>query len=142
MYANISTKLVGAIRSTYTNTTSKIRTKGIESDWLEITDRCLRDIGPGMYGEETIMYADNVAAIADSITDIQEVANRWWCGMKANGMKVNIAKGRTELVVVGRIPELHEIYRDDYEINQTEYYCHLRVGIGKRIYRKLNHTAE
>ena len=37
----------------------------------------LKDIGPGMYGEETLMYADDVAVIADAITDIQKVANRW-----------------------------------------------------------------
>ena len=94
----------------YTNTTNKVRTQGIESDWFEIQssdrqgdvlspllfiifmDKCLKDIGPGMYGEETAMYSDDVAVIANSITDTQEVANRWWFGMKANGMKVNTTK--------------------------------------------------
>ena len=42
-----------------------------------------------MFGEETVIYADDVAIIADSTNDVQEVANRWWFGMKANGMKVN-----------------------------------------------------
>ena len=78
----------------YANTTSQVRTQGIKSDWFEIQsgvrqgdalspllftifmDKCLRDIGPGMYGEETITCTDDVAVIADFITDIQEVANR------------------------------------------------------------------
>ena len=93
-------------------------------------DKCLRDIGPGMYGEETIMYADDVAVIADSITDIQEVANRLWFGMKANGMKVNTTKGKTELVVVSRILELHGIYMDYYKINQMENFYYSGVNIG------------
>ena len=73
----------------YENTTNKVRTQGIESDWFEIQsgvrqgdvlspllfiifmDKCLRDIGPGMYGEETIMYTHDVAVIADSLTVIR-----------------------------------------------------------------------
>ena len=57
----------------YANATSKISTKCIESDWFEIQscagqgdvlspllfiifmDKCLRDIGPGMYRKETMM---------------------------------------------------------------------------------------
>ena len=62
-----------------------------------------KDIGPGTYGEETMMYADDVAVIANSITDIQEAANRLWLEMKANGMKVNTRKGKTKLVVVSKI---------------------------------------
>ena len=95
-----------------------------------------------MHRGETIMYADDVAVIVDSITDIQEIANRWWFGMNANGMKVNITKGKAELVIVPRIPELHEIYMDDYTINQMENYCHLGVIVGKRIYRILKYTTE
>ena len=52
--------------------------------------------------------------------------------MKANGMKVNTTKGKTELVVVSRIPELHEICMDYYTINQMENYCHLGVNIGEK----------
>ena len=147
-YYNITTKLVRAIRSMYATTTSKVRAQGIESNWFEIQSgvrqgdvlspllfiifmgKCLRDIGPGTYGEETIMYADDVTVIADSITDIQEVAIRWWFGMKANGMKVNTTKGKAELVVVSRIPELHDIYMDEYKTNQTGNYCHLSVNMG------------
>ena len=105
-YYNIPTKLVRTIRSMYANTTSKVRTQVIESDWFKIQsgvrqggvlsplmfitfmDKCVSDIAPGTYGEETVMYASDVAVIEDPITDIQEVANRWWFRMKANGMKV------------------------------------------------------
>ena len=39
-------------------------------------------------------------------------------------MKVNTTNGMTELVVVSRVPELHDICLDEYEINQTENCCH------------------
>ena len=41
-------------------------------------------------------------------------------------------KVKTELVLVSRKPELHDIYMDEYKINQTENYCHLGVNIGEK----------
>ena len=53
----------------------------------------MRDIRHGMYREETIMYADDVAVIADSITDIQEVAQMVvWNESKWNEGKHNKRK--------------------------------------------------
>ena len=52
--------------------------------------------------------------------------------MKADGMKVNTTKGKTGLVVVARIPELHEIYVDDYKSNQTKNDSHLGMNIGEK----------
>ena len=51
---------------------------------------------------------------------------------KWNEGKQNKRKGKTELVVVSRIPELHEIYMDYYKIYQTENYCHSGVNIGEK----------
>ena len=97
-------------------------TQGIESDWFEIKsgvrqgdvlspllfiifmDKCLRDIRTGITNEETLMYADDVVVFADSVDDIRNVTNRWWLGMKSNGMNVNTKKGKTEFLVVSRFP--------------------------------------
>ena len=45
-------------------------------------DKCLRDVQAGSSGEETVMYVDDVAVITSYATDTQEVANRWYYGMK------------------------------------------------------------
>ena len=52
-------------------------------------DKCVRDIRIGASGEETLMYANDVVALADSVVDIKNVATRWWQGMTRNGMKIN-----------------------------------------------------
>ena len=94
-------------------------------------DKCLRDIRTGINNEETVMYADDVVVFADTVDDIRNVANRWSLGMKANGMKVNTKKGKTEFLVVSRSPQQHDIYMDQNKINRTESYCHLGVNVGE-----------
>ena len=47
-------------------------------------DKYLKDIGVGTQNEETLMYADDVAVVANSADDIQNIANRWWRGMEQN----------------------------------------------------------
>ena len=123
-------------------------TQGIESDWFEIKsgvrqrdvlspllfiifmDKCLRDIKMGITNEETVMYADDVVVFADSVDDTRNVTNRWWLGIKSNGMKVNPKKGKTEFLVVSRFPQQHNIYMDHNKINQTQSYYHLGVNVG------------
>ena len=90
-------------------------------------DKCLRDIRAGAVGEETVMYADDVAVIADSVAD---VASRWWLRMKANGMRINTRKGKTELVAIARTAEQFDVYMEENKINQTENYSHLGVNVG------------
>ena len=146
---NIPTKLLRVIKSIYAESKSKVTTQGIESDWFDIKsgvrqgdvlspllfiifmDKCLRDIRTGINNEETVMYADDVVVFADTVDDIRNVANRWSLGMKANGMKVNTKKGKTEFLVVSRSPQQHDIYMDQNKINQTENYCHLGVNVGE-----------
>ena len=77
------------------------------------------------------MNADDVVVFADTVDDVRNVANRWSLGMKANGMKVNTKKGKTEFLVVSRSPQQHDIYMDQNKINQTENYCHLGVNVGE-----------
>ena len=42
--------------------------------------------------------ADNEAVITNCPTDMQESANRWYCKIKSNVLKVNTKKGRTDLL--------------------------------------------
>jgi len=146
---NIPTKLLRVIKSIYAESKSKVTTQGIESDWFDIKsgvrqgdvlspllfiifmDKCLRDIRTGINNEETVMYADDVVVFADTVDDIRNVANRWSLGMKANGMKVNTKKGKTEFLVVSRSSQQHDIYMNQNKINQTESYCHLGVNVGE-----------
>ena len=72
-----------------------------------------------------------MAVITSSATDTQEVANRWYYGMKANGMKINTKKGKSECVVISRTPEEYDIYMDQNKITQTRNYCHLGVNVGE-----------
>ena len=134
---NMPTKLLRVIKSIYAESKSNVTTQGIESNLFEIKSvvrqedvlfpllfiifmhKCLRDIRTGINNEETVMYADDVVVFADSVDDIRNVANRWWLGMKSNGMKVNTKKGKTEFLVVSRSPQQHDIYMDQNKINQT-----------------------
>ena len=68
--------------------------------------------------------------IVDSVADVQDVASRWWLGMKSNGMRINTRKGKTELVVIARTSEQYDIYMEENKINQTENYSHLGVNVG------------
>ena len=65
-------------------------------------DKCIRDVRIGENGEETLLYADDVVVMANSRSDMQDVANRWWHAMNENGMKINSQKGKTEVLVISR----------------------------------------
>jgi len=95
-------------------------------------DRCIRDVTIGQNGEETVMYADDVVVVANSLTNIQEVASRWWRGMSQNGMKINTRKGKTEIVHISRHTMQCEVYMGGNKLNQVENYKHLGVNVGER----------
>ena len=147
---NIPAKLVRVIRSIYSQCTSRVKTQNIESKEFNIEtgvrqgdvlspllfiifmDKCIRDININTNDEETLMYADDVAAVANSITDIQEVATRWWNGMAQNGMTINTQRGKTELVVISRNNEqVYDIYMGQNRIHQVKNYNHLGVNVGE-----------
>lgn len=148
-YYSVPTKLIRAIRSIYSQCTSIVRTHKIESREFSIDsgvrqgdvlspllfiifmDKCFRDVNIGACGEETLAYADDVVVVANSITDIQNVATRWWQGMIQNGMKINTRKGKTELVVISRNREqLYDVYMGQDKLHQVENYTHLGVNVG------------
>ena len=145
---NIPRKLVRVIRSMYAQCCSKVKTQGIESDHFHIgsgvrqgdvlspllliiyMDKCVRDIGVGYFGEKTLIYADDVVVLADSVEDLQDISSRWLDGMSRNGMKINTRKGKTEDVVISRNPTQCEIYMEGDKLYQSECYTHLGVNVG------------
>ena len=92
----------------YAQCNNKVMTQGIESDHFHIgsgvrqgdvlssllfiiyMDKCVRDIGVGYFGEETLIYADDVVVLADSVEDLQDKASRWLNGMSMNGIYIYI----------------------------------------------------
>ena len=125
-----------------------MKTQGIESDHFHIgsgvrqgdvlspllfiiyMDKCIRDIGVGYFAEETLIYADGVVVLVDSVEDLQDIASRWLKGMSRNGMKINTRKGKTEVVVISRNFTQCEIYMERDKLYQSESYNHLGVSVG------------
>ena len=132
----------------YAQCSSKVKTQGIESDHFRIgsgvrqgdvlspllfiiyMDKCVRDIGVGYFGEETLIYADDVVVLADTVEDLQDIASRWLDGLSRNGMKINTRKGKTEVVVISKNPTQCEIYMEGDKLYQSECYTHLGVNVG------------
>ena len=147
-YYNIPHKLIRVIRSVYRDCTSVVKTQGIESATFPIEtgvrqgdvlspllfiifmDKCIRDVGIGIHGEETLMYADDVAVLLDSPGSLQEVANRWWEGMERNGMRINTRKDKTEIVMISRNAQQCNVYMGADKLNQVDNYSHLGVNVG------------
>ena len=44
--------------------------------FIAFMNKCIRDVGSFHVGEETLMHADDVAVVIESVDDLQEVANR------------------------------------------------------------------
>ena len=102
---SIPKKLIRIIKNMYSCCIGKGKDRGWESEWFDIntgvrqgdvlslllfivfTDKWARDAGYGHVGRETLMYADDVAVITESVDDLQEVANRWYQAADGNGMK-------------------------------------------------------
>ena len=73
-------------------------------------DKCMRNTGVGRFHEETLAYADDVAVIADSITDLQEILHKWRQEMSHKGMKTNVRKEKTEYMSISRIIEEYDVH--------------------------------
>ena len=159
-YYNIPPKLIRVIQSIYIKCTSKVMTQKLESEefdikagvrqgdvlfpllFLLLMDKCLRDIGVGTQNEETLMYVDDVAVVANSADDIQNIANRWWRGMEQNGMKINTKKGKTKVMKISRDQEHQlDIFMGDDKLNQSEEYKYLGVMIGQKNSQELEINA-
>ena len=147
---NVPAKLVRVIRSIYSQCVIKVRTQKIESAEFNIEsgvrqgdvlspllfiifmDKCIRDVRIGENGEETLLYADDVVVMANSRTDVQDVAKRWWHAMNENGMKINTQKGKTEVLVISR-NNRHtcDVLIGQDKVHQVANYTYLGVNVGE-----------
>ena len=146
---NIPPKLVRVIRNTYSQCLSRVRGKDMESDWFNIEtgvrqgdvlapllfiiymDDCIREVGVGELGEETLVYADDVAVVTDTVDRLQELVNIWNRGMSLKGMKINTGKGKTEFIAVSRREEEYEIRVGEQRIQQVVDYKYLGTNINE-----------
>ena len=74
------------------------------------------------------MYANDVA---ESVTDLQEVANRLYQAADGNRMKINTRVGKAEVMMISRKKEECNIYMGNVKLNQTANYNYLGVNIDK-----------
>ena len=92
-------------------------------------DSCARDLGVAESSVETLLHGDDVAVIANSIEEIQGVANSWYEGTKQNGMKINIRIGKTEIMATSRSPNQYDVFIGEDKVNQTNNYSYLGVCV-------------
>ena len=80
---SISIVRIQKIESAEFSIESGVRQGDVLSLLLLITfmDKCTKGVSIGANGEETLLHADDVIVMANSIADIQDVATRWWNGM-------------------------------------------------------------
>ena len=70
--------------------------------------------------------------MANSKTNIQDVANRWLHEMNENGMKINTQKGKTEVLVISRNSRhTCDVLIGQDKVNQVANYTYLGVNVGE-----------
>ena len=70
--------------------------------------------------------------MANSKTNIQDVANRWWQAMNENGMKINTQKGKTEVLVTSRNSRhTCDVLIGQDKVTQVANYTYLGVNVGE-----------
>ena len=102
-------------------------------------DSCARDSGV----TESSMCADDVAVIANSIEEIQSVANSRYEGTKQNGMKISKRMGKTEIMAITVSPNQYDVFIRQDKVNQTDNYSYLGVCVndGNLQKRKINERS-
>lgn len=95
-------------------------------------DRSMRNANVGGNGEETFVYANDVAVVVQNTVSIWDIVNIWNGVMRQNGMKINTAWGKTEFMHLSRIPEQFNFNLREQQINQVDAYIYLGVNINMR----------
>ena len=83
---------------------------------------CMREARIGEGGEETFVYADNVAMMVDSAVVLQNIVDMWNLAMTQKGMKINTARCKTEM-------EEFNINMGEEQANQVTQYTYLGVEV-------------
>ena len=100
--------------------------------FISFVDKCMRNIGVGDPGEETMVFADYMAIVANNMEQLQRVANRWHEEVSQNEMKISTGSGKTEFMFVAREDCEQELIIGENQINQVEKYKYLGVHLNKR----------
>ena len=93
-------------------------------------DKCIRKINPQL-NKQGLAYVDDVAVMADTIHELQEVASTWLSTMTNNGMSINTAKRKTEFLYINRRKEELDVYMEDRKLHQANLYKYLGVAVNE-----------
>ncbi|KAK7082196.1 Vacuolar protein sorting-associated protein 53 [Halocaridina rubra] len=74
-----------------------------------------------------------MAIVANSVTLLQDIAERWHEGMNGNGMKINTGPGKIEFMVVSRREHDCQLSMGRQQINKTVLVEFLRLGPGESL---------
>ena len=92
---------------------------------IQFAKKCYRNGLPWQ-----LLFADDLAIIADSEEDLQRRWLKWQIGMESKGLKVN--KGKTEVMVRGRNGTKVNIKdKEGRELNQVDQFKYLGVTFSK-----------
>ena len=134
----------------YLTNSCKVRNPGSESGWFEIMtgvkqgdvispllfihsiDKYIKNTGAGRFHEEILAYADDVAVVADSITDLQEILHKWHQEMSRKGMNINVSKWKTEFMSINRISEEYDLYLGRDKLKQVVEYRYLGIKLDSK----------
>ena len=67
-------------------------------------DKCITGTNPKQ-GQQVIAHTDDVVVVVNTLQKLQDMVNTWFSTMINNGVKINIAKGKTELIHISRRTE-------------------------------------
>ena len=134
----------------YLTNSCKVRNPGSESGWFEIMtgvkqgdvispllfihsiDKYIKNTGVGRFHEEILAYADDVAVVADSITDLREILHKWHQEMSRKGMNINVSKWKTEFMSINRISEEYDLYLGRDKLKQVVEYRYLGIKLDSK----------
>src|SRR5215469_12264781 len=146
-YYGVNPKLVRVICGPYKVTESAVRTAHGMGDFFEgkagvrqggvlspllfilYMDKCLREMDM-VEGVDVMMYADDVALVAEDREILQRSLERWSKGLSERGLKMN--KEKTEVMKIARTRGNLNIEVDGDRIREVEKFKYLRVTVNAK----------
>ena len=142
-------RLLSAIQSLYNNCKSCVRINGSKSEYFQVQvglrqgcvlspllfmifmDKLSRTstnpvcIKIGDVKVDSLLFADDVARLAESPTDLQSALNQFQAVCSGYGMKINVKK--TEVMVTSRKPNQCNLHLNNNKVNQVNNFKYLGV---------------